>query len=239
MESYNINITYSDANRSKLKHLIIFGPPGSGKGTVSQEIAKVYSIPHISTGDLLREHVAKKTTLGLKAKEYMDRGELVPDSLVNEVLKEALTKSECKEGFILDGYPRTVEQAEELEKILNKLDLHIDWVINLNVSEEELIKRLSTRRVCKVCGAVYNILTNPSKKEGLCDRCNGPLILRDDDKPEVVRNRLQTYVKMSAPVLKYYETRQKVLNIDGSGDVATVRTRVLNALEEKMKTKLC
>ncbi|MEM4726429.1 MAG: nucleoside monophosphate kinase, partial [Nitrososphaerales archaeon] len=156
---------------------------------------------------------------------------------VNELMEDALAKSECRKGFILDGYPRTVEQAEELEKILNKLNLHIDWVINLNVSDEEIIRRLSTRRVCKVCGAVYNTVTNPSKKEGVCDVCGGPLILRDDDKPEVVKNRLQTYAKMSAPVLSYYISRQKVLNIDGSGDVATVRARVLNTLEEKMRVK--
>jgi len=214
-------------------NLIIFGPPGSGKGTVSEEVARVYGICHISTGDLLREHAAKKTALGLKAKEYMDRGELVPDELVNEILKEALSASECKRGFILDGYPRTVAQAEELEKILSELGLHIDWVINLNVSDEEIVKRLSTRRVCKVCGAVYNLVTNPPKVEGVCDRCGGPLILRDDDKPDVVKTRIQTYVKMSAPVLNYYVVRNKVLNIDGSGDVATVRARVLRALEEK------
>lgn len=221
----------------RLKHLIIFGPPGSGKGTVSEEVAKVYGIPHISTGDLLREHVSKKTSLGIRAKEFMDRGELVPDSLVNEILGEALSRSECKKGFILDGYPRTVTQAEELEKILSKLGLHIDWVINLSVSDEEIVRRLSTRRVCKVCGAVYNVVTNPSKAEGICDRCGSPLILRDDDKPEVVKNRLQTYVKMSAPVLNYYKSKNKVLDIDGSGDVATVRARVLKTLEDRMAGK--
>jgi len=216
-----------------MKHLIIFGPPGSGKGTVSEEVAKVYNIPHISTGDLLREHVSKGTALGMKAKEHMDRGELVPDELINEILEDALSSSECKRGFILDGYPRTVAQAEELERILSKLGLHIDWVINLNVSDEEIVRRLSTRRICKVCGAVYNLVTNPPKAEGVCDKCGGTLILRDDDKPDVVRTRLQTYVKMSAPVLNHYVARNKVLNIDGSGDVATVRARVLRALEEK------
>jgi len=213
--------------------LIIFGPPGSGKGTVSEEVAKVYGIPHISTGDLLREHISKKTALGMKAKEYMDRGELVPDELVNEVLKDALSRSECKRGFILDGYPRTLTQAEELEKILSNLGLHIDCVLNLNVSDEEIVKRLSTRRVCKVCGAVYNLITNPPKVEGVCDRCGGTLILRDDDKPDIVKSRLQTYVKMSAPVLNYYVARNKVLDIDGSGDVVTVKARVLRILEEK------
>jgi adenylate kinase len=214
-------------------HLIIFGPPGSGKGTVSEEVARVYGIPHISTGDLLREHVSKKTALGMRAKEYMDRGELVPDELVNEVLRDALARGECKRGFILDGYPRTVAQAEELEKILTELGLHIDCVLNLRVSDEEIIRRLSTRRVCKVCGAVYNLVTNPPKVEGVCDKCGGTLVFRDDDKPEVVKIRLQTYVKMSAPVLEYYISKNKVLDIDGSGDVATVRSRVLRALEEK------
>jgi adenylate kinase len=218
-------------------HIIIFGPPGSGKGTVSEEVAKVYGIPHISTGDLLREHVAKKTALGMRAKEYMDRGELVPDELVNEILEEALSRSECKKGFILDGYPRTVAQAEELEKILNKLSLHIDCVLNLNVSEEEIVRRLSARRVCKVCGAIYNLMTNPPKVEGICDKCGGTLILRDDDKPEVVKTRLQTYVKMSAPVLNHYLAKNKVLNIDGAGDITTVRARVLRVLEKKSRCK--
>jgi adenylate kinase len=218
-------------------HIIIFGPPGSGKGTVSEEVAKVYGIPHISTGDLLREHVAKKTALGMRAKEYMDRGELVPDELVNEILEEALSRSECKKGFILDGYPRTVAQAEELEKILNKLSLHIDCVLNLNVSEEEIVRRLSARRVCKVCGAIYNLMTNPPKVEGICDKCGGTLILRDDDKPEVVKTRLQTYVEMSAPVLSHYLAKNKVLNIDGAGDITTVRARVLRVLEKKSRCK--
>jgi len=218
-------------------HIIIFGPPGSGKGTVSEEVAKVYGIPHISTGDLLREHVAKKTALGMRAKEYMDRGELVPDELVNEILEEALSRSECKKGFILDGYPRTVAQAEELEKILNKLSLHIDCVLNLNVSEEEIVRRLSARRVCKVCGAIYNLMTNPPKVEGICDKCGGTLILRDDDKPEVVKTRLQTYVEMSAPVLNHYLAKNKVLNIDGAGDITTVRARVLRVLEKKSRCK--
>ncbi|MFP4116487.1 MAG: adenylate kinase family protein [Candidatus Aenigmatarchaeota archaeon] len=179
--------------------LLIFGPPGSGKGTYSSEIEERIDVEHIATGDMFREAVKKDTELGNKVEEYLDKGELVPDELVNEVVREKL-KEMGMEGFILDGYPRTVEQAKFLENLVD-----IDALILLDVTDEIIIERLSSRRICKECGEVFNKLFNPPEEEGVCDECGGKLYQRKDDKPDVIRDRIDTYEERSEPVINYFE----------------------------------
>jgi len=186
--------------------IVFFGPPGSGKGTIASIVKKELGIPHISTGDLLREEIKNKTDLGIKAKAYMDRGELVPDDIVLEVLKRRIEKPDCKKGFILDGYPRNVEQAKTLDRMFK-----IDYIFNFVLSEEEIIRRLSNRRICPKCGAIYNLISMPPKTPGICDQCGTALIQREDDKPQSIRERLEVYRKQTEPVLEYYGDR--VINI--------------------------
>jgi adenylate kinase len=189
--------------------LIIFGPPGSGKGTYSSRIAPKFNIPHIATGDIFREIAKSETPLGKKVAEYLNKGELVPDNIVIEILKERISKEDCKNGFILDGYPRTIPQAEALEKITK-----IDKIINLVVPEDVIIQRLSTRRICKKCGSIFNIRTLPPKKEGICDYCGGELYQREDDKPEVIRERLKIYQRQTEPLLNFYKGKVPIINIE-------------------------
>ncbi len=182
--------------------IVMLGPPGSGKGTYSSRLSKKLGIPHISTGDLLREEVSKGSDLGKKAKEYMDKGELVPNEIVLEILKQRLQQPDCEKGFILDGFPRNLEQAKILETITK-----IDLVIYLDVPDEIIIERLSNRRICKKCGAIYNLKTMPPKVPGKCDICGGELYQREDDKPEVVKRRLETYRKETTPLIQYYREK--------------------------------
>jgi adenylate kinase len=194
--------------------LIMLGAPGAGKGTISEMVQKKYAIPQISTGDLLREAVKNKTNLGLSAKQFMDRGELVPDHLVLSLLQQRIAKADCSNGFILDGFPRNIAQAEELEK----LGISADKAINFDVSEETVIDRLAGRRTCKDCGAIFNIKTAPPKTEGVCDKCGGTLYQREDQKPEVVRERLKTYKEQTEPLISYY--RKKDILADVSAESA-------------------
>ncbi len=182
--------------------IVILGPPGSGKGTYASRLTKILGVPHISTGDMVREEIKAQTELGKKIKEYSDRGELVPDEIIISLLAERLEKPDAQEGFILDGFPRTLRQAEALEEI-SKIDL----VINLNVPDEIIIQRLSNRLICKQCGAIYNRLTLKPKVDGICDICGGELYQREDDKPEVIQERLKVYRKSTEPLIEYYRKK--------------------------------
>ena len=184
--------------------LILLGPPGAGKGTQASAIVKKYSIPHISTGDIFRSNIKMGTELGKGAKKYMDKGLLVPDDLVIAIVKDRLTEDDCKEGFLLDGFPRTVNQGEALDRELSQMSVKLDKVINIDVGKEVLIERAIGRRICKDCGATYHIKFNPSKKEGVCDICGGQLLQRDDDTKETVEKRIEVYLKQTKPLIDYY-----------------------------------
>ncbi len=205
--------------------LILLGAPGAGKGTQAKWISREYGIPHISTGDILRKNVSDGTELGKIAKRYMDEGKLVPDELIIDMMKERLDEEDCKKGFILDGFPRTVNQAQALEKIVD-----VDAVLNIYVPFEKLIERITGRRSCPKCGAVYHIKYNPPKKEGMCDSCNASLIQRDDDKEETVKKRLKTYEEQTAPLIEYYEQKGKLIIVEGQEKVEDTTALVREAL---------
>ena len=202
--------------------IVLLGPPGAGKGTQAAKLVEKYNIPHISTGDIFRKNLKEKTKLGLKAKEYMDKGLLVPDELVVDIVKERLMEDDCVKGFLLDGFPRTVEQADALEEELNKLKLKLDGVINIEVRDEILIDRLTGRLVCKKCGATFHEKFNKPKKEAICDICGGELYTRDDDKVETVKNRLDVYKNQTQPLIDYYTKKGMLKTIDGEADTDTV-----------------
>ncbi|HEA47289.1 hypothetical protein LCGC14_3063150 [marine sediment metagenome] len=190
--------------------IILLGPPGAGKGTQSRTITKKLGIPHISTGEILRQASSQKTPLGLKAKDYMDQGHLVPDDLMIDLIKERIKREDCKKGFLLDGFPRTIPQAEALEKIS-----HIDKVIKLKIDNEVAIERLSGRRTCKDCGAMYHVIYISPKREGICDGCGGELIIREDDRKEAILERLEVYKEETRPLIKYYKKKGLLVIIDG------------------------
>jgi len=209
--------------------IVLFGPPGSGKGTQASLLKEKFGAAHISTGDTLREAVANKTETGLKAKGYMDKGELVPDAVVIAIAKEKLA-SVGEKGFILDGFPRTIAQAEALDAALVELGKPLDAVVNLKVDDEELVRRLSGRRVCPGCGEPYHTDSKPSSVEGKCDKCGGDLMHRADDQPEAIRNRLQVYNNQTAPVLGYYENKGVLKNVEAVGGIEEILGRVVEAL---------
>jgi len=209
--------------------IVLFGPPGSGKGTQASLLEKRSKAAHISTGDTLREAVAKKTEIGLEAKSYMDRGELVPDGVVIAIAREKLA-SVGEDGFILDGFPRTIAQAEALDAALADLAKPLEAVVNLSVDEEELVRRLSGRRVCPACGEPYHIDSKPSNEAGKCDRCGGELIHRDDDKPDAIRNRLRVYENQTVPLLGYYERKGLLRNVDAVGGIEDIQSRIAGSL---------
>lgn len=212
-------------------NIVLMGPPGAGKGTQAKRIAHKYNIPHISTGDMLREAVAAGNDLGLKVKEIMEKGLLVPDTLMIGLVKERLSREDAKNGFILDGFPRTVEQAEALDKMLGELDRKIDVVLLVNSSEEVVVNRISSRRVCPKCGKVYNLLTIKPQIDGLCDVDGSELVQRDDDLPETVRSRYRVYAEKTAPVIDYYSNSEVFfLDIDGSGNIDEVAGEIFGLL---------
>lgn len=202
-------------------NIILFGPPGAGKGTQAKKLVDFYGIPQISTGDILRANVREGTELGLAAKAYMDKGELVPDKVLIGIIKNRLNEADCKKGFILDGYPRTVPQADALATILDEIDKPIDVVLNLEVPDEELVGRISGRLMCK-CGASYHIISNPPKKDNICDICGGEVFQRDDDKAEAVQNRLDVYKKQTQPLINYYREKGILVTLDGTKGIDVV-----------------
>jgi len=212
--------------------LILLGPPGAGKGTQASAIVEKYNIPHISTGDIFRENIKKGTELGEKAKEYMDKGLLVPDELVISIVEDRLQQEDCKNGFLLDGFPRTLNQGEALDEVLSKMGLNLNRVVNLDVGKEILIERAIGRRICKDCGEVFHIKFNPSKKEGVCDNCGGKLYQRDDDTVETVEKRIEVYHKQTEPLIDYYNKKGLILNVDGSKDKNLLFEEIVKALSE-------
>lgn len=196
-------------------NLILLGPPGAGKGTQATRIVEKYKVPHISTGDIFRENIKNNTPLGQKAQEYMNKGELVPDQLVVDIALDRLGKDDCKNGFLLDGFPRTVFQADALDKFLKDKGKGIDLVINIEVEDKMLIERLDARRVCPTCAATYNVIGMPPKKEGICDKCNDTLIQRKDDKKETVGNRIKVYHEQTSPLIDYYKENGLIKDFDG------------------------
>jgi adenylate kinase len=205
--------------------LVIFGPPSAGKGTQAQKLSKKYGIPQVATGDLLRKAVADKTPLGLKIKSVLDQGRLGPDDLIVQVIKERVAKPDCKNGYLLDGFPRTMGQAKELEKMTS-----IDLVLNIVVDFEALVERAVGRRTCPKCSAVYHIKFNPPMNEGICEKCGSKLIQRDDDKEDTVRNRLKVYMEQTAPLIEYYRKKGKLVDIDGSGGIDAVFAQMVDAI---------
>lgn len=213
-------------------NIILMGPPGAGKGTQAKRIAQIFKIPHISTGDMLREAVAAGTDLGLKVKEIMDKGLLVPDDLMIDLVRERLSREDTRNGFILDGFPRTVEQAAALDEMLEDLGRKIDVALLVNADEEEVVKRISSRRVCPECGKVYNLLTIRPKVEGRCDNDGAELIQRDDDMPETVRARYRVYLEKTEPVIQYYSSnKSQFLEVDGTGEIDLVTDKIVEHLE--------
>ena len=203
-------------------NIIIMGLPGAGKGTQAAKIIKKHSIPHISTGDMFRLAIKNETDLGKQAKAFMDQGELVPDEVTVGIVKERLSQSDAKGGFLLDGFPRTIEQAEALNKIMEDLGSQIDQTINIDVPEEELMNRLTGRRICETCGATYHLVFNPPKEEGICDLDSGKLYQREDDNPDTVANRLEVNIKQTTPLLNFYKELGVLSTVDGSKDIDEV-----------------
>ena len=212
--------------------IIMLGAPGAGKGTQAKMIADKYTIPHISTGDIFRANIKNGTELGQKAKTYMDQGLLVPDELVVDLVVDRVQQDDCANGYVLDGFPRTIPQAESLDAALAKLGDKIDYAINVEVPDENIINRMSGRRACVACGATYHIVHIPTKVEGICDRCGAELILRDDDKPETVKKRLDVYHDQTQPLIDYYTKANVLVEVDGTKDMNDVFAAIVDILGE-------
>ena len=211
--------------------IVMLGAPGAGKGTQAKMIADKYSIPHISTGDIFRANIKEGTPLGAKAKEYMDKGLLVPDELVCDLVVDRIQQDDCKNGYILDGFPRTIPQAEALTDALSKISDKVEYAINVEVPDENIVNRMGGRRTCVGCGATYHIKYNPPKTEDVCDKCGEKLILRDDDKPETVQKRLDVYHEQTQPLIDYYTKQGVIAEVDGTVDMNEVFDNIVKLLE--------
>ena len=212
--------------------IIMLGAPGAGKGTQAKQIAAKYNVPHVSTGDIFRANIKEGTALGMEAKSYMDKGQLVPDELTVKILLDRVAKDDCKNGYVLDGFPRTIPQAEVLDEAVTKLGETIDYAINVDVPDENIIRRMSGRRACVACGATYHIVNVPPKKEGICDVCGEALIVRDDDKEETVKSRLETYHQQTQPLIDYYSQKNILKEVDGTKDMNEVFADIVAILGE-------
>ncbi|WP_055105090.1 adenylate kinase [Paenibacillus ihumii] len=211
-------------------NILFMGPPGAGKGTQAEAIVNEFGIPHVSTGDAFRLAIKQGTPVGLKAKEYIDQGLLVPDDVTVGIVRERLQQSDCENGFLLDGFPRTLSQAEALEELLGELNRKLTHVINLKVDRNKLLARLTGRRICKSCGSTYHVIFNPPKQEGVCDKCGGELYQRSDDNEESVGTRLDEYINKTAPLLQYYEEKGLLHEIDGEQEIDTVTKEIVSLL---------
>ena len=212
--------------------IIMLGAPGAGKGTQAKKIAEKYNIPHISTGDIFRANIKNGTELGKKAKTYMDQGLLVPDELVVDLVVDRVGQDDAKNGYVLDGFPRTIPQAEALDHALSAINEKVDYAINVDVPDENIINRMSGRRACVSCGGTYHIVYAPTKKEGVCDACGGELVLRDDDKPETVKKRLDVYHEQTQPLIDYYNKKNILVDIDGTQEMSDVFGAIVKVLGE-------
>ena len=210
--------------------IIMLGAPGAGKGTQAKMIAEKYQIPHVSTGDIFRANIKNGTELGKEAKKYMDQGQLVPDELTVKILLDRVAQADCANGYVLDGFPRTIPQAEVLDAALTKLGDKIDYAINVDVPDENIVRRMSGRRACLSCGATYHIEHIPPKKEGICDVCGQPLVLRDDDKPETVLNRLKVYHDQTQPLIDFYTAKGVLKSVDGTAPMKDVFAAIVSIL---------
>lgn len=210
--------------------IIMLGAPGAGKGTQAKQIAEKYRIPHISTGDIFRANIKEGTELGAKAKTYMDQGLLVPDELVVELVADRIVKDDCKAGFVLDGFPRTIPQAKALDEALEKMGEKMDYAIDVDVPDENIISRMGGRRACINCGATYHIVSIPTKVEGVCDKCGNEVVLRDDDKPETVQKRLSVYHEQTQPLIEYYSGRGILKSVDGTRPMEDVFAEIVRIL---------
>ena len=211
-------------------NIILLGPPGAGKGTQAKMLVEQYGIPQISTGDILRAAVKEGTQLGKEAKSYMDQGGLVPDSVVIGIVEERIQQPDCEKGYMLDGFPRTVPQAEALDGMLKNLTSQIDHVVSIEVEKEELVKRLTGRRTCRDCGAGFHVMFDPPEQEGVCDKCGGELYQRDDDNVATVTSRLEVYGDQTLPLIDYYQGQGKVRPIDGVGEIKEIFSRITGIL---------
>jgi len=214
-----------------MHNLVLLGPPGAGKGTQAERISELYGIPHISTGDIFRDNLKRGTELGLKAKEYMDRGELVPDEVVIGIVRNRLAEPDCDKGFVLDGFPRTVAQADALKEMLASMGKSINHVLNIQVPDQTVVERLTARRTCRSCGAIYHLKFNPPREEGRCDACGGELYVRDDDREETVRARLEEYRSKTQPLIDYYRAEGLLRDIDGGASMEEVLDSIRKVLE--------